>query len=116
MCSPENRCRPLVQGESLLPKLFPLLRLLPGVSYLRALEVVALLPGEAELDLKPGALDDGRQREVTLTALARVVVDVFLDGRCRSSWVADLWRACCQRGRARPQSRGPYRGPRAPGI
>ncbi len=53
-----------MQGESLLPKLFPLLRLLPGVSYLRALEVVALLPGEAELDLNPGALDDGRERKV----------------------------------------------------
>ena len=53
-----------VQGESALPKLFPFLRLLPGVSYLRALEVVALLPGEAELDLKPGALDDDSARKV----------------------------------------------------
>ncbi len=64
-------CVTVLQGESLLPKLFPLLRLLPGVSYLRALEVVALLPGEAELDLKAGALDDGRQREVRLRSSAR---------------------------------------------
>ena len=84
-------CRRL-QGESLLPKLFPLLRLLPGVSYLRALEVVALLPGEAELDLRPGALDDGRERQVRPETSTRDVV-----------------RARCCDTAAEPQSEHPLR-------
>ncbi len=42
-----------------------ILRHIPGVSYSRALEIVARLPGDVELDLALGALDDGpRMSEV----------------------------------------------------
>ena len=48
-----------LQGDPRLVKLFSLMRYVPGISYLRALAIVARLPGDVELDITRGALDDG---------------------------------------------------------
>ncbi len=69
---PDHLC--CLQGDPWLVQLYSLLRYLPGVSYLRAVEIVARLPGDVELDITRGTLDDGPTVSKVRRRLARILV------------------------------------------